>query len=335
MSFLLGRGSAIEWLRQNHDVSIVEPNARWTVPYSSLEASRTRFEKHLPKLEGLTRPIQLVVWCHDDRRRTAITQSHILNVRDGFYPAVKAGDDLFVSSPEFAFLQMANLLDDEQLLFVGFELCGRYGIGAEGVFPRPQVCTSQDLVSCANRMPRVRGRRHATIIAPLVIDGAGSPMEAALALILHTTREEGGYGLPAPELNKSIPVQGKARRQWMEDHITPDLLWENVKLAIEYDSNLHHSASSRIASDAKRRDVLAELGYRVITVTTEHMRSFREIERIAHVVASTLGIDITASSEDELNARTAYQARMRHLALHPKVLCSIPTLSKKRTWSPR
>ena len=61
MSYLLGRGSAVEWLRQNRNMRIVLPEARWSVPYPLLEGSRTRLKEYLPMLSGLTLPIQLVV----------------------------------------------------------------------------------------------------------------------------------------------------------------------------------------------------------------------------------------------------------------------------------
>lgn len=335
MPYLLGRGSAVEWLRQNHDEQLVSPDARCVVPYSILEGSRSKLDQFLTSLSDLSLPLQLIVWCRNDRRRTALSQSHVLNTQDGLYPAVKVNENLFVSSPEFAFLQMASLLDDEHLAFLGFELCGRYGIDSTGVFLRNQVCTPQSLLDLIKGMPRVRGRRHAMETAPLVLGGAASPMEAALALILHTDRAKGGYGLEAPQLNKPLSVKGHARELWIEDQITPDFLWEWCRLVIEYDSNLHHTASRRIAIDARRRDVLAEMGYRVITITSEHMRSYHEIERIAGIVANILGCDISAQDEAELNARTAYQARMRHLAMHPEELTAIPTLTPKRIWSPK
>ena len=323
MSFLLGRGSAVEWLRQNRNMRIVLPEARWSVPYPLLEGSRTRLKEYLPMLSGLTLPIQLVVWCREDRRRTAISQSHVLTTQDGFYPAVRIANDLFVSSPEFAFLQMASLLDEEHLVFLGMELCGRYGIRDGKAFTRAQVCTPDVIEVLIDRMPRIRGRRAAQAALPRVLEGAGSPMEAALALILSSPREMGGYGLEAPVLNRSLPVEGHARELWVDDHITPDLLWERARLVIEYDSDLHHSASSRIANDAKRRDVLTEMGYRVITVTTERMRSRSEAERIASIVANALGTTVSTTNQDELASRTEFQARMRHIAQHPEELLAI------------
>ncbi len=333
MAYLLGRGSAIEWLRQNRNVSLVQQP--WTVPYPLLEGSRTRLEPVLPLLEGLSVPYQLIVWTREDRRRTALTCSYMLDLRDGHYPAIRVADELFVSTPEFTFLQMASVLDDERLLFLGLELCGRYGMRDGRVFVRKQTCTRQQLLAFAERAQHVRGRKRAEAVAAKVLEGAGSPMEAVLALVLHTPCEAGGYGLAAPELNRSLPVEGDARRLWSGDRITPDLLWEDAKLAIEYDSDEHHTAGQRIANDARRRDVLVELGYRVVTVTAEHMRSPWEVERIAGIVARAIRADLAPQDAEARRARTSLLARMRHLATHPEELAAKPKAREARKWHPR
>ena len=333
MAYLLGRGSAVEWLRQNRNVaSVLQP---WTVPYPLLEGSRTRLEPVLPNLAGLSVPYQLMVWTREDRRRTALTHSYMLDLRDGHYPAIRVTDELFVSTPEFTFLQMANVLDDERLLFLGFELCGRYGIRDGHVFMRSQTCTSQQLLAFAEYAQHIHGRKRALAVAPKVLEGAGSPMEAALALVLHAPFEAGGYGLAAPELNHSLPVVGDVRRLWPEDHITPDLLWEDAKLAIEYDSDEHHTAGQRIANDARRRDVLVELGYRVVTVTTEHIRSTLEVERIAGIVARALRADLAPQDAETRRKRAGFLARMRWMATHPEELTAKPKARDSRSWRPR
>ena len=67
MAYLLGFGSAVEWLRQNHDTERMM--RRLNVPYSRLEGSRTRLERHEQYLATLTRPLQLIVFGRENRRR--------------------------------------------------------------------------------------------------------------------------------------------------------------------------------------------------------------------------------------------------------------------------
>jgi len=328
MAYLLGYGTAVEWLRMNRDVSLLL--TRYELPFLSLEASRRRLQRHVQQTEHLTKPLHLVVSLRDSRRPSAEAVCHLLKTPDGTYPAVRLDRGIFASGPELAFLQMANVLDEETLRFLGMELCGRYGIGLDGkVFRRLQTAKPEELLLTAQTMAGARGHRRAATVATRVWGGAGSPMEAALALILCSDPELGGFGLPAPELNKPLPVTGDTRDDWGDDFITPDLLWEAGKVAIEYDSELHHTASHRISVDASRRDVLVDLGYRVITVTTEHMRKPKELARIAGIVARQLGIELVPCDDEEWTRRVQYQLRMRRLAEHPEVLLGFS--KEKRT----
>lgn len=331
MAFLLGRGTAVEWLRGASGPAL---NEQFLLPPLSLESSRTRLQRHPELLGSLTQPLHLIVAFRDNRRPSAQAVSHLLVTPDGAYPALRVERGVFCSAPAFVFLQMASLLDDEALLFLGMELCGRYGIDAKGdVFFRQQICSPEQLGLFAAEMRRVRGRPQALAVAPHVIGNSASPMETALTLILSRPISSGGFGLPAPELNKDIPVTGRARDLWDDDFIAPDLLWEEARLAIEYDSDLHHSSGHRRARDASRRDVLTELGYRVVSVTAEHMRTPRSLDRIAGLVAHELRIELAQRSDDEWSRQTAFQLRMRTLAEHPeKLLAFSDTAPRRRAW---
>lgn len=336
MAYLLGYGTAVEWLRQNTDASLLLQ--RYSLPPSSVESSRTRLQRHAQATADLTRPLHLVVTDRGSRRPSAEAICHLFAPSSYRFEAVRVDKGIYCSGPELAFIQMANLLDEERLLILGMELCGRYGIAANGrLFERTPTCSPDFLTNTAIALGRVRGKRKAANVAKHVLPGAASPMEAALALMLHEAPSKGGYGLRAPELNHPINVEGPAREQWDDDIITPDLLWEAEKLAIEYDSDTHHTASKRIARDALRRDVLVELGYRVVTVTTEHMSSPHQVDRIANIVARHLGQTIPEATDDQWAKRAAYQARIRRCASHPEELLGFSEFKTedKRVWSVR
>ena len=336
MAFILGYGTAAEWLRQNENIELLKQ--RYAIPELGIEASRTRLQRHVEETKHLTRPLHLITSSREDRRPSSETLCHLFITPTGKYPAIRLGRGIFCCGPEYVFVQMANLLGDEELLLLGMELCGRYGIHPDGeLFERQQGCSSKDLARGIDDLRRVRGRKRAARVLPHVLEGACSPMEAALSLILHEPLERGGFGLPAPELNHALEVKGKAREIWTDDHITPDLLWNDARLAIEYDSDAFHTASSRIARDAIRRDVLFEMGYRVITVTTEHMRSAHEIERIANLVAAWLNIRLPEVSNKEWARRAAFQTRLRYIASHPNTLLAFSNFASRegRDWNVR
>lgn len=318
MAFLLSGGTAMEWLRKTRD--IYTDYRRYVIPYNSLEASRTRLERHLAALDGLSRPIQLVTWSREDRRRTKITACATMFLPGGKYPCYLVERGLFCAAPELVFLQMARKLDYESLVFLGCELCGRYGLAGDEVFLRDPICDTNQIAAFLDDCAGVHGRKKALHALGSVLPDAASPMEAGLALCLTLPTSSGGFGLPAPELNHALPVGGHAARLWDWPTITPDLLWDDIKMAIEYDSDEEHTGSQKITRDSIRRNVLQDLGYRVISVTNEIFSSPLQMERVAGIVANALGIGPVEAVDEDWIRRTQLLQRMRDLATHPKKL---------------
>ena len=91
-----------------------------------------------------------------------------------------------MSAPEFCFLQMAGCLSLVQLIQLGFELCGTYALVGER--PGGSPCRPVDdegQASCFCRaVIRARGCKKAARAVRYVQDGAASPMETMLAMML-------------------------------------------------------------------------------------------------------------------------------------------------------
>ncbi len=318
MAFLLSKGTAIEWLRKTRDVDT--KYRRYVIPYNSLESSKTRLSRHLDALEGLSRPIQLVAWNRGDRRRTSMTSCSAMALPSGKYPSYRVERGVFCAAPELVFLQMAGRLDHESLIFLGCELCGRYGLWENKVVTRNPICDVGLIEDFLAECPGVHGRKKAARALKDVLPGAASPMEIGLALCFALPKASGGFGMPAPELNRALPVRGNAARLWDWPTITPDLLWDNQKIVIEYDSDEEHTASQKITNDSIRRNVLEEMGYRVVSVTNGIFSDPVQLERAASVVANMLGIGSIEAVDEAWVQRCALQERLRGLAMHPEKL---------------
>lgn len=135
----------------------------------------------------------------------------------------------------------------------------------------------------------------------LAFDRSASPMESALALMLSLTVEFGGFGLPKPELNKQVPT-GEFESMWDGGpFITPDLLWEDCKVAVEYESDEFHGhlGAGKADSDAVRANVLTAMGYAVFRATRGTARSIPAIVRLARQVAQAMGRGVADPSEIE------------------------------------
>ena len=327
MAFLLARSSALLWLRrQGQDASSL---IRYGLRFHDLEADYLRIRRHKAVFESLDKPVQLLVSHREARRRSREVCSHLMQLPEGVYPSFMIERAMFCSAPELVMMEMATVLDEDELLLLGYELCGSYGFGLDGgLTDRGRIADVPTMTAFAQTCPGVHGRKRLAAVLPQVLDGAASPMEAALAVCITTSRARGGLGFPAPLLNHALPVDGQARRLWEGDTISPDLLWTFEEddprpykgVAIEYDSNEHHTGATNIAHDARRRNVLEAMGYRVITVTNEQFADARELERIGMLLANYLDVPFEEATDEAWVARTAYHVKIRGIALNPERL---------------
>ena len=135
----------------------------------------------------------------------------------------------------------------------------------------------------------------------LAFDRSASPMESALAFMLSLPVEFGGFELPRPELNKEIPT-GEFESMWDGGpFITPDLQWEDYKVAVEYESDEFHGrlGASKADVDAMRANVLTAMGYTVFRATKGTAQSASGTMRLARQVAQALGCEVAEPSEIE------------------------------------
>lgn len=214
----------------------------------------------------------------------------------------------------FAWEQSSRLVN---LALVAMELMGTYRLAVPGSstrYQQPPLLTATDMRDFLTRVPRVYGQNRLNTVLNLALPHSASPMETALALMLSLPEAHGGYGLPQPQLNRSCPVTNHEQLWDGGEAITPDLLWEDAKLVVEYDSDeMHGSVGPRkLAGDATRSNVLSALGYTVLRMTTLNMQSQTDIERLATQVAERLGRGLSEPSEE---------LRIRRSKLHTLLMC--------------
>ena len=114
-------------------------------------------------------------------------------------------------------------------------------------------------------------------------------MEVILALLITLPLKMGGYGLKAPVLNPRLDVfdmhfftDGGVTR----DDRFGDLVWQEAKLIVEYDSKAEHDDPKR---DVNRSNALVANGWKVITVYPEHVLNRAKCDQLAGEIAAALG----------------------------------------------
>lgn len=275
---------------------------RWLRGYQQRDQATRRARRSLakgdrPKLAGgnrrpagCTLPIQVLVAGVEARTRTSSVLSHVWpDLPDR--SLVDAGEGFFVSTPEFCFVQMASQLKIAQLVQLGFELCGTYAMVSEGPAQQREapLTSTAKLSAFVKANPHIRGCKQARRALNHVKDGAASPMEAVLAMLLCLPYRRGGYGLEWPMLNYRIDVPPSKRKMADRGYCKGDLCWPERHLCLEYDSELYHADAERRDSDARRRGTLIALDYAVVTVTTGQVMDSGAFNRLAHQIAKLLG----------------------------------------------
>ena len=115
-------------------------------------------------------------------------------------------------------------------------------------------------------------------------------METMTYLLLCLPIMLGGYGLPKPEMNATIPLDEEAQTIARRKHCEGDLCWPNVHppLDIEYHGEVHVGAA-HMKSDVGRELGIEHMGWRVLTVTSPQVFNEIEFEIVAKEAAKVIG----------------------------------------------
>lgn len=220
--------------------------------------------------------------------------------------------DIYVSSPELCFLQLAQELSIVQLAEIGFEFCGSYALDVHdlrGFHSREPLTSVRKLNRYVSEMPGAKGRKKARRAVRFVANNAASPMETKLAMLLCLPSSLGGFALPFPKLNHPIDIDKRASYEGMHRYVC-DLYWPRGRIALEYDSDMFHTGPERIANDAERRRHLAAKGLTVISVTKDHVLDANKTEALAKLAATKLGRRIRTKRADATARRLALRKEL-------------------------
>ncbi|WP_413319950.1 hypothetical protein AA0Z99_04780 [Agrococcus sp. 1P02AA] len=171
-------------------------------------------------------------------------------------------DGMRVETRSDAFIHLATMLTLEELVVVGDWL----------VSPNRRAPLSiEELVDALRRYDGARGLHRARHALSLVRVGAESPRETLVRLLVVRS-------LPEPTLQHRVLDASGAFIARL------DLSWPSLKLGVEYDGE-HHAEPRQRALDEARLEKLRAAGWRIITVTKEHLAD-GGVRLLAEIVAA-------------------------------------------------
>lgn len=127
-----------------------------------------------------------------------------------------------------------------------------------------------DVLALAARHPHVRGLRRVPAVLDLVDEGAQSPKETWLRLLLLDA------GFPRPQTQIPVLAPDGYPRYFL------DLGWPDVMVAVEYDGEQHRTDTAQYRGDVARSEYIESLGWRRIRVLAGDRAAdiVRRVERV-------------------------------------------------------
>lgn len=279
MDACLSHMTALRWLLRNFSLRL--PGERLSRaralpdrPPSHREAEDIRavVGAALPEGEGGERfPLDVLVSSRSGRGGCELVKTHLCTSAlpaGSFVPMGIRGHDLWVTSPELTFLQLAADLDTAAAAYVGMALCSCFRIDAfdvSGVVrrdpPDAPLTSVARIASYLQRASGVRGVARARRALALVRDGALSPPEAGIALSAELRPGLGGFALGEVSLNRAVRAYAGTDAHGRGGYVTryPDVVIKATDrrgvqrmAGIDYDPTLTHGGEFRRQLDLER-----------------------------------------------------------------------------------
>lgn len=206
---------------------------------------------------------------------------------------IRLDNAVVISSPELCFLQIAKELSFCRLVEAANNLCGTYvksetaEFGQKSRSPLTDVESIEKFLKQAEGMHGIKKAKSALQFAE---NHTHSPMESILAVLACLPIFRGGYALRKMEVNGIVRLSPEAAKLFGKETCCCDMLWEDVKVVLEYDSTLTHLRKEQHFRDKRKYTALTMSGYKVIAITAEQVRSFRSVEETFQSIRKVLGM---------------------------------------------
>lgn len=209
-----------------------------------------------------------------------------------FYQVVPG---IFAPSPEATLAFLGAHLSFHELVFLGNALCGSFGLDPQspsGTFPRLPLTTNHCLCEYAKTHAKTTGVPALTKAAPYISEGAESPPEILMRMVLTLPLRYGGLNVPGAATNKEYAPSKRAQLISGRQSLRPDLMFshQGKNVSVEYDSDSVHLTKEQAAKDEAKRLALEADGFKVISIRPAQLKSPAYMDRAAVEIFRHLGV---------------------------------------------
>ena len=193
------------------------------------------------------------------------------------------GTGLECASPLPAWAQMSDTLSLGELVVLGDSIMR----GDRGIYR----CNRSDFGDFLLTELRFRGKAKCRRALRFMAEGVDSSWETRLRLALLQ------HGLPFPEVNHAV------YDRLLDHDLRIDLAYPEHKVALEYQGDHHRTSRAQYRFDQTKRRHLQDMGWRVITVTSDDLRD------------DASRLDLSRSVARSMHARMPMRLRPKYRAL--------------------
>lgn len=297
MSIVLSHITARTCLRVSPGIPILETAPSTSMPlkpkaFNPADVSRARefLASHgVPQKDLAT--LHILVRSPSERCSAKGVVSHVWRYPIPPSGLLKIDSGIFMVSPEVCAQQLATALKETELIEYLFELCGAYALPLhDGDYTERKPLTTVDALR--KHVCNAAGQRGANIlkrVLPFVRDGARSPMETALCMLLILPRRLGGANLSRLKLAHRIDIVGAAKGLTRRTHVECDAYLPKAKTDFEYNGIIHET-DKQAAIDTERVNALEAMGFNCMTITRYALFDQQSFERLMRGIARKAGM---------------------------------------------
>ncbi|WP_143757939.1 hypothetical protein [Collinsella sp. An2] len=275
-----------------------------TSKLSSCDAATVKdLSEDLASLGVLGRPLHVLLDNDHLSRRVDGVAAHVWTRDVPPRAFVRCAPHILVPVPELCFLQLADpshvvrgqsgLAQEIELVLKGFELAGTYRIDSsiERGFRTIEhaVASVASMKNMLEQCAPMRGCALARRALQAIQDGAHSPGEVSMALMLTGSRRLGGMGFPRGVLN--WPVQTPGGQRYI------DLGLPEYFTGMEYKGRRFHP-EERSSVDDRRENAIAGCGITLFNVWHEDLADPQLFRQLVKDVSRVLHMRVRIRSEE-------------------------------------
>ena len=312
---LLSHMTSADFWRKVYPTDKVPAEPNCTVPRESLTCSAEETWCIAPSwitpgfLSDENGIVHLTVCDRNDRRKSS---SHICHLWKNDFPGgsfYRLSDEVYVASPAFTFLQLAQELSLAQLVAYGNEICGLYSFDSaheRGLRQRDAALTTvEKLRSYVDNARGFRGQVKAAKAVAMIAPNSASPLETTVEMLQCLPYRYGGYGLPIPTMNCKVQLSDEAASIARRSYVKADICWPANKIDLEFHGEHDHASTQALHSDRARTNALSLMNYRVIEITSHELFDLGAFEAITREIGDLLGKRVAKEYRGALPQRVA------------------------------